>query len=158
MKRILGLIMCGVLVLGVTGCGKEETKENNNSTIKNDNKVEEQTKLYDEIVECLDDSNNSYIKAYLKNNDVFKVEFYSDQRTGNEKIPESEFKQGLKAAKTRKHSQGYNNIEILEDGLLFTITEEDGVWDTFNGTRDDVYKKIHDNTAEFSSFSCTTKK
>ncbi len=158
MKKILSLILCGALVLTITGCGNNEKENKTNDTNSSNNKTEEQVKLYDEIIECLDSYNNSYIKAYLKDNSVYEVKFYSDQRTGNEKIPEAEFKQGLKAAKNRKHNQGYRNIEILEDGLLFTITEEDGVWDDFNGTSKDVYRKIHDNDAEFSSFSCTTKK
>ena len=41
---------------------------------------------FDEIVECLDSNTKSYIKAYLKDNNVYEVKFYSDQRTGNEKI------------------------------------------------------------------------
>ena len=157
MKKILSLVLCGVLVLGITGCGNNESNKVNDKLDNNVEKREEQASPFDEIVECLDSNTKSYIKAYLKDNNVYEVKFYSDQRTGNEKIPEAEFKQGLKAAKTRKHSQGYNNIEILEDGLLFTITDEDGVWDEFNGTKEDVYKKIHDNTDKFSSFSCITK-
>lgn len=159
MKRILGLIVCGVLVLGITGCGNDENlnKDNNNSTTNN-NEVGEQSKFYDEVIECLHDSKKSYIKAYLKNDNVVEVEYYMDQRTGNENISTSEFEQGLKLIKNKKQNQGFKNVEILEDGILMTITEEDTLWSDYNGTSEDVYKKIHDNTDVFSSFSCTTKK
>lgn len=157
MKRILGLIICGVLVLGVTGCGKEkEIKENNNSSVKNDNKVEEQTKLYDEVIECNQKSSNSYINYYLKNNNVIEVKRYTDHRTGNENISDVEFEQGLKAIKSKKENAGFKNVEIVEDGILLTITEQDDEWTYYSGTKNDVYQNMEKDFYE-AGYSCTTK-
>lgn len=159
MKKVLSLIMCGFLILGITGCGnnKTVTDSNSDSPNKSDNKKEEQVSLYDEVIECLHSSKKSYIKAYLKNDNVIEVKYYMDQRTGNENISSSEFEQGLKMIKAKKQNQGFKNVEITKDGILMTITEEDTLWNDYNGTSADVYEKIHNNDDVFSSYSCTTK-
>ena len=161
MKKVLSLILCSVLILGITGCGNNKTVTDKNSDASNNNnnnnKPEEVVTRYDEVIECLHSSKNSYIKAYLKNDNVIKVEYYMDQRTGNENISSSEFEQGLKMIKAKKQNQGFKNVEITKDGILMTITEKDTLWNDYNGTSADVYEKIHNNDDVFSSYSCTKK-
>lgn len=156
MKKILMLVMCLVLILVVTGCNNDN--DNDNSKLKDLYEKKEETKpIYDGVIECLHNSKNSYIKLYLKNDKVIKAEHYLDQRTGNEKISAVEFEQGLKMIKAKKESQGFKNVEITKDGILMYITNEDTLWDNYSGSISDVYRKIHDNDAEYSSYKCITK-
>ena len=155
MKKILVFVLCGLLILIITGCGNNS---DDNSKIKELYESKEETNpIYDEIIECLHNSKKSYIKLYLKNDNVIKGEHYLDQRTGNEKISSSEFEQGLKMIKLKKEKQGFKNVEITKDGILIHITKDDTLWDNYSGSSADVYKKIHDNDAEYFSYSCITK-
>ena len=158
MKKILGLILCGVLVLGITGCGNNnESESNNNSSSNNENnKVEEQVALYDEVIECNQKTTNSYINYYLKNDSVIEVKRYTDYRTDNENISEAEFEQGLKAIKLERENAGFKNVEIVEDGILLTITEVDTDWTYYSGKKNDVYQNMEKDFYE-AGYSCVTK-
>ena len=158
MKKILGLILCCILILGITGCGNNnEFESSNNSSSNNENnKVEEQVALYDEVIECNQKNTNSYINYYLKNDSVIEVKRYTDHRTGNENISDVEFEQGLKAIKSKKENAGFKNVEIVEDGILLTITEADTDWTYYSGTKNDVYQNMEKDFYE-AGYSCVTK-
>lgn len=157
MKKVLSLLLFVFIFLCITGCGKgKEVNVNNNSAVKSEDKAEEKTKLYDEVIECNQKSSNSYINYYLKNNNVIEVKRYTDHRTGNENISAAEFEYGLKVIKSKKEKAGFKNVEIVKDGILLTITEQDNDWAYYSGTKNDVYQNMEKDFYE-AGYSCITK-
>ena len=153
MKKVLSLLLFVFIFLCITGCGKgKEVNVNNNSAVKSEDK----TKLYDEVIECNQKSSNSYINYYLKNNNVIEVKRYTDHRTGNENISAAEFEYGLKVIKSKKEKAGFKNVEIVKDGILLTITEQDNDWAYYSGTKNDVYQNMEKDFYE-AGYSCITK-
>lgn len=85
MKRILGLIICGVLVLGVTGCGStEEAKENNDNS---NNSVQGETNSNNDVVEktyyCSQiDDDDWYYYFYYENDELTKIKVLAAKWSG----------------------------------------------------------------------------
>ncbi|MBE6151284.1 MAG: hypothetical protein E7162_05695 [Firmicutes bacterium] len=126
MKKILSLILCGILLLTITGCGnKENTNENKKEN--NDNKKEE---VKNKILKCTggysdDDSERTYTYEFtfdVEGNKLDKVYFkdsitYKDSKLSDYNINENK--------KWCTESNGYGGLEcsyeISDDKKVSTI-------------------------------------
>lgn len=136
MKKILGLIICGVLVLGVTGCGNNNKSNNMNDNL--DNKVETKEELnnsnettseennesYDKVIHCdipagtagtrADEDKGSYYEYYIKSDKLVKYVRY--------RVLPEQYASRINEYVSNLKNQGYKNVE--KSGKTVTIIIE----------------------------------
>lgn len=129
MKRILGLIICGVLVLGITGCGNDESmedkKENNslNDNIQDNVNNEQSSGTYDKIIHCdipagtagtrADEAKGSYFEYYIKDNKIVKYERF--------RVLTSEYANRIDEYITHLKNNGWKQIDKVGNNIKITV-------------------------------------
>lgn len=129
MKKILSLIVCGVLVLGVTACGNNESiedkKENNslNDNIQDNVNNEQSSGTYDKIIHCdiptgtagarADEAKGSYFEYYIKDNKIVKYERF--------RVLTSEYANRIDEYITHLKNNGWKQIDKVGNNIKITV-------------------------------------
>ncbi|MBQ8659503.1 MAG: hypothetical protein IJ475_01530 [Bacilli bacterium] len=135
MKRILSLIICGVLVLGITGCGNNDSisDRNDNSSSNNDNIQEnvnnesnnqQSNETYDKIIHCdletgiqgsrVDEAEGSYYEYYFKDEKLVKYIRF--------KVLPSEWDEAtIKEYLDHMSNEGWKNVKRTGKNVVLTI-------------------------------------
>ena len=84
MKKLLSLILCGVLVLGVTGCGNNDNDvKDNKDTSNNEQKENITNNEVEKTYYCTEKSDDDwYIYFYYKNDELEKLKIMATKWSG----------------------------------------------------------------------------
>ena len=118
MKKVFYLILCGLLVTGITGCNNNSQKDNNeeNNNIKNENNEEiivEKTYYCEEK-----DDDDWYYYFYYENDELVKVKILAAKWSGVFEEYSS----------IKKEAQSYDGVSISKDSdfAYFEIDIKEG--------------------------------
>ena len=130
MKRIISLLICGFLILGITGCGNEEkTNDKKNETVKDglkDNDVKEEIKIEKKTYYCEEtDDDDWYYYFYYENDELVKTKFLAAKWSGAFEEyswikSEAEKYEGVNISKDSDYV--YYDIDVTNGGLKY-LTE-----------------------------------
>lgn len=132
MRKLLSLIICGVLVLGVTGCGNndndvKDSKDTSNNEQKENitNNVVEKTYYCEEI-----DDDDWYYYFYYENNELVKVKVLAAKWTG---LFED-------YSEIKAESMSYDGVTLSKDSdfIYFDIDVKNGGYKYLNDAFSDL--------------------
>lgn len=157
MKKILGLILCLMLVVSVSGCarsGKVTTAppKNNDEVIEEEVKEEienervEEFTNYDQVIVC-DSKDGSYMKYYYDNYKA--VRFERLVKCSSVEIAESERDRLIS-------EEGRNNVRVIGTDTFLISDSSDPMWYVYNLSQNDVYRKYENDWME-AGWICSTK-
>lgn len=157
MKKILGLILCLMLVVSVSGCarsGKVTTAppKNNDEVIEEEVKEEienervEEFTNYDQVIVC-DSKDGSYMKYYYDNYKAVRFE----------RLIKCSSVEMAKSERDRLISEeGRNNVRVIGTDTFLISDSSDPMWYVHNLSQNDVYRKYENEWMEVG-WICSTK-
>lgn len=157
MKKILGLILCLMLVVSVSGCarsGKVTTAppKNNDEVIEEEVKEEienegvEEFTNYDQVIVC-DSKDGSYMKYYYVNYKAVRFE----------RLIKCSSVEMAKSERDRLISEeGRNNVRVIGTDTFLISDSSDPMWYVHNLSQNDVYRKYENDWME-AGWICSTK-
>ncbi len=134
MKKIFSLVLCGLLMLSITGCGNNDSisDRNDNSSSNNDNMQEnvnnesnnqQSNETYDKIIHCdiptgtagtrADEAKGSYFEYYIKDNKIVKYERF--------RVLTSEYANRIDEYITHLKNNGWKQIDKVGNNIKITV-------------------------------------
>lgn len=152
-KTILTILLCGVMVLGITGCG----------TKKQENKQQDSTEFYDkELVQCLESELGGYLVT--EKDDLVEIPLSKIKKDNHEKI---EYYKGVYAS---VHSDNMYVIVYSKNGTYDSAVMKDfdkyfyekfSIYQVYESpTTPTIYIHNNDNDVDFKEITnkCVTRK
>ncbi len=133
MKKILGLILCGVLVLGITGCGNNNESENNNNSSNGSVQEESNSNVFvnEKTYYCSEkDDDDWYYYFYYENDELVKVKVLAAKWTG---LFED-------YSEIKAESMSYDGVTLSKDSdfIYFDIDVKNGGYKYLNDAFSDL--------------------
>lgn len=129
MKKILSLLLCGVMLLSVSGCGEEEKKDDKNSDLTN-NTIEKNNDVIEDVIkneiyfcEQIDDDDITYT-FYYENDKLTKVDIFSIYFDVYEDVKEEIKDEYYSGVSVNKTSDGVLiEVDLLNGGSTYLFDE-----------------------------------
>lgn len=148
MKKILGLILCCILILGITGCGNNNESENKNNNNSSNGSVQEESNsnvfVNEKTYYCSEkDDDDWYYYFYYENDELVKVKVLAAKWSGvfseySEIKADAESYKGVSISKDSDFA--YYEIDIKNGGLKYLTENFYGFESLNNDTSwDNVY-------------------